>query len=492
MGVTKKLKSVEGAKPRSAGASSKTAEAPVVLERKASSQRRGQSSGNDAEKTLRAKILKERFVPETIAYLKENFGLDVQSPAFPVQALRDIGYGFVTQPLEAVLSPKGYDRDNRVEVDLPKIRTVSSFKFVLPQDNDFKPVAPSKDHGVFVQAFPCHDFIMKSSGSSVQEEQQGEQESQAKRNDIKFTNAQLLALEGVGIAGDRVFSGFNALSDEQLAAAYDGVPFEFEGCVKTAAGYMNVAGTATLKEGHDGVPVAVFEPNMPSERHENETLDLLTINKIGNLELDFFERSKMTGEVLKDSHGRPMINRAGRDILSYGISMEPVKGTVHSRIWDDVEKAMRHNNKTDMYQVAVVNGGLMAVKMLKVEEKDEKGEKIMVGSGKYAFAKYHYELDNVRINKDGTVRLSNGVNVSFASDEDALNYRKGKGAKVVGAVWTDYSKGGKGESRTYDAYIVPDPLRGGFARQFSPETSKMLMERDKPKVKKTQNFGVGF
>lgn len=488
MPVSKKLKT-ESKTATSRRAASKQAEATVVLEaKKTSNSRKGSSKDNDKEKAIRGKILSERFVPETVSYLKDNFGIDVQT--IPVQALYDIAHGNVTQPLEAVLSPRGFDRDAKTEVDLPKIRTVSSFLFILPSDNEYKPVAPDKKHPVYVQAFPCHEYVQKSDKAVSVET--ANVEDGLKRDDFKFTNAQVLALEGVGIAGDRLFGGFNALSVEQLQAARDGVPFEFDGVVKTLAGFINVAGTATLKENASGEPVVRFEPNGIPQRGENDTLDLLTVSKIGNLELDFYERSKMTGEILHDSQDRPMINKAGRDLLAYGITMEPVKGVIHLRTWDDAEKEWRSNNQTNFYQVSVVNGSLVPSKMVKVIEKDDNGKDIMIGSGKNAFAKYHYEVANARVNKDGTIRLANGVSGTFTSADDIQNYRMGKGAVVKDAVWKTRGKDGKEKSVTYDAYVVPDPLRGGFARQFSPDTSASLIERNKPKVKKTQNFGLGF
>lgn len=490
MAVTSKLKKSE-AKPQAAAAS-KIAEAPVIMdEKKAASRRKSRSlTENPSENALRAKILNESFIPETIAYLKDNFGLDVKSPAFPVQALYDIAHHNITQPLEAVITPKGYDRDEKIEVELPKIRTISSFRFVLPFDKDFKPVVPDKGHALFVQAFPCHEYLVKADKSEAVASQP--QENDEVRQNFQFTNAQLLALEGVGIAGDRLFGGFNALSIDQLVAIRDGVPFEFDGTVKTDAGYINVSGTATMKEGPDGRPVVSFVPNELQEKSAEETLDLLSINKLGNLELDFFERSKTTGDILKDTQGRPIINKAARDLLEYGISMEPVKGITHTRSWDDTERVMRYIHKTNYYQVAVVNGGLVADKMNRIVEKNEKGEDIMIGTGKKAFAKYHYEVANPRISKDGTVRLSNNAVGKFVSEADELSYRCGKGGAVEGATWKVFGKGKDVQTKSYVAFIVPDPLRGGFPKQFSPETSKILIEREKPKVKKTQNFGIGF
>ena len=88
--------------------------------------------------------------------------------------------------------------------------------------------------------------------------------------------------------------------------------------------------------------------------------------------------------------------------------------------------------------------------------------------------------------------------LQFKSPQDLENFKRGKGGVVEGATWQSYGeKGGKPKQVKYDAFVVPDNQRNGFAKAFSPSTSQKLIERQQqqiqPKVApKRQKFSMGF
>lgn len=455
-----------------------TEEKTAVFSRKGSTE-----SKKDAD--LRKKLVADHFVPETVDYLKENFGIDVTNPKVPVSVVYDIAHGNVTAPIKATITPLVYDAENKCEVEAAKIQTIGSFRFIFPHDEKtFKPIAPDKEHGIYVSSYPCHEYLTKSDGTAQAPEKAPSHEL---RN---FTDEEKRMLETIGIRSERLYYSktgyrFNALTNEQKYRIQNGLPFEMDGNVRTAAGYINIAGTAKLTA--SGV---LFEPTDVPVKGEDDVLDLLAISKIGNLELKF-EQIGEDGTVLKDAKGHPILSRAASDLLKYGIAMEPVKGFMHT-----YKKGGESVSIPGMYQVSVVNGGLKAdlMRQEKVLDLNSKGEPIMVRTKKgETFEKYHYEYycKEARITKDNEVRLPNGNCVKFASDEDRKNFQMGKGGKVIGAEWKDFS-GKDAKPVIYDAFVVPDNRRGGFAKQFSPTVSKALIERNAPKVKKVQNFSLGI
>jgi hypothetical protein len=196
-----------------------------------------------------------------------------------------------------------------------------------------------------------------------------------------------------------------------------------------------------------------------------------------------------------DVYDLPILNQAGKDLVNYGVSFEPVDGYLHKMEYDAREKRFKDVIQKDKYQVSVVNGGLCATKMRKVNDLDQDGKQIKTKFNGKEVDKYHYEATDVRINADGTVKVGN-QDLKFKTKQDLENYKRGKGGIVEGATWVSYGeKGAKAKQVKYDAYVVPDNQKNGFAKAFSPSTSQKLAERNQVKLtkapKRKQNFSLG-
>ena len=414
------------------------------------------------------------FHPEVVKFFGEKLGLNLDS--LKTATLYDILQGKLSEPLEIVVTPLAFDREADKRVEMPRIKSVSSIRVVLPMENG-KPVAPDKDHPVFIQTVPCRPFIEKS---EVPESSLGAGKPEVERELPTFTDAQLLALEGIGIDRSRMFGGFNHLTKEQKCDIAEGKPFMVDGAVKTEFGLVNVIGQGRLSTDKDGKAVAMFESTYPEARDASKVIDLMDARRVGTLELDFMRRNN-DGRVITNVNGAPILNEAGANIVNYGMAMEPVKGYIHKHEYDNKAKKFVDKVETGWYQVTAVNGNLFATRMKEVKVQGIDGAEIV-----------RTEIAQARV-KDGKVFVNGkpGEPLEFASDRDLTDFLAGRGGVVKNAVHHDFKLK---KDVTYDAFVVPDNTKAGFARQFTPETSKKLIERRDRKVTagKKQNFGIGM
>ena len=454
-------------------------QAPVQEEARqaAASTRAGQKPFD--EDAARSKYLSEKFHPKAVEFVKERFGLDLANPkAVSLSDLYDIAQGKVTRPMEIVVTPLAYDRAQRKDVEMPRIKSVASLRFVFPKE-DGKPVAPDmsdKKKRIFVATVPCRPMVERAEGfDSPQQAPAGEREL------VKFTPQQIQALEGIGINRDRLFGGFNGLSADQKADIAAGRKFEVDGAVRIGDGMMvNVIGEARLVPGEDGRVEARFMPAYPEERSAGLVPDLEAGRRQGVLELDFTLRTS-NGKAMTDVNGVPYLNDAAKNLIDYGMAMGPVVGYVHTRKQDEKTGEWKDRTERHNYEVTVVNGNLYATPMKEVPDLRPDGTQITYTdrSGKEK-VQTHPEVASAIV-KDGKVYV-NGQNgqkgkaLEFASPEDQKNYLLGKPAVVKDAVYHDFKS--KTE-KVYDGVAVCDNRSAGFGKVFTPSTSQALMEKMK-------------
>ncbi len=458
---------------------------------KAAEPKKAFANGSDEQK--RAELIEKGFHPTAVAFLKKELGIDLNS--LPLNTVYDIKAGRVTEPLTVRVTPLVYDRSTKTAKEMPPIQSVSSMRFVFPYDKNFNPVALDKEHKVFVASYPCHEYIQKAEPSLNVTAEENAPAAAVQKELPKFTQEQIMALEGIGINENRLYgSAFNALDVETKRDILDGNVFSVDGYVRTSFGVLNVSGVGKLVEGPDGTARAKFQAQEPVTLDKDSILDIASVRKMGNLELDFFERDA-NGKMKTDVYDLPILNQAGKDLVNYGVSFEPVDGYLHKMEYDAKERKFKDVVQKDKYQVSVVNGGLCATKMRKVNDLDQDGNQIKTKFNGKEVDKYHYEATDVRLNADGTVKVGN-QDLKFKTKQDLENYKRGKGGVVEGAKWLSYSeKGGKPKEVKYDAFIVPDNQKNGFAKAFSPSTSQKLIEKNQTKImkapKRKQNFSLG-
>lgn len=444
----------------------------------------------DAEK--KEELISKGFHPTAVKFLKDELGIDLAS--LPLSTVYDIKAGRVTEPLDVKVTPLVYDREKKELSSMPPILCTASLRFIFPYDKNFEPVALDKNHKVFVASYPCYEYAQKADPSELSSGPAVIDNTEKQKELPQFSAGQVMALEGIGINENRLYSSsFNSIDVETKRSILDGDVFDVCGYVKTSFGVLNVCGQGKLVQGANGTCRAQFKSNEPSVQGKNSILDIMAVRRIGNLEFDFFERDR-NGKVRTDVYDFPILNQAGKDLVNYGVSFEPVDGYLHKNVFDRSQNRYVDEVEKERYQVSVVNGGLCATKMQKVYDLDKEGNRIKTTYNGKEVDKYHYEVADARINSDGTVRVGQ-ENLKFKSEQDMLNYRKGLGGTVEDAKWLEYSaKGGKPKEIRFDAFIVPDNQKNGFAKVFSPATSKKLQERNAPKQKtgKKQNFSVGF
>lgn len=462
--------------------------APVVKQSRTVASKPTQMT--DAQK--KAEALKA-FLPENLKYIKDVFGLDLESKHVSAKVVADIAAGRVTDPVELVVRPLAYDKDKKETVEMPPIKVVASVKIVLPYERGtFKQVPHDDEHRVFFASYPCFDYLVKDNASEIEEQQVQEKQ---KLENVSFTKDQVKALEALGIREERLYPGYNSLSADVKAAIAAGQPFPVTGSVRISDGTsdskidVNLNGMAQMRTTSGGQVITKFEPQYPVEQGKNRVIDLLNIRRVGNIELDFFERTP-SGSVKTDVYNKPIINKAGKDVIRYGVAFGPVDGFIHKRTYDKKEHKFVDSVEKAKYQVSVVNGGLCISPMEKVFEKGQDGKPVMTKVNGKDVEKYHYEVRDARI-KDGKVYV-NGEYLEPASAKELENYKKGLGGVFKDAKWTEYKEGKKVVTK-YDAFVVPDNQKNGFAKSFSPTASaKIVSELDNKKVGKKQNFSMGF
>ena len=469
-------------------------QAPAANTAKARSARAAQDGGVDV-KASRAKVLQSRFCPEGVKYLKDVLGIDLNSRDVSLEDLYNIAEGRVTNPLEAVVTPLVYDTASKKVVESKPIKVISSFRIVMPYDRKtFKPIAPSAENRPFVASYPCFEYLQKAEPA----QKVAPQKAAAGSDEALpvFTEAQMQALEGIGIARERLYSGsFNALTVDEKRDILAGKVFDANGIVRIADGTgesrlsISVNGRARMNTHKDGSVTMSYESQYPVAMKANDIVDIRKVRRIGNLEIDFFERDTR-GKVKTDVYDNPVLNKAGKDLCRYGYCFGGVDGIIHERAFNKESRQWEDTTRKEKYQVSLVNGGLCVTRMQRVPDLDKDGEQLKTIIGGVEVDKFHYEVRDARVSADGTVRVGM-QSLKPASEKDLENYKRGLGGRFKDFVSEDKKTK---EKNTYDVFVIPDNRRGGFARAFSQKVSQELFERREEKAKATrkQDFSLGF
>lgn len=442
---------------------------------------------SDAKQRKRAL---DAFNPEVKKWLKDNLDINVEnSRQVSTADLFNMLQSKVTSPIEFVVTPLAYDRELKESVEMPKIKGVSSFRFAFPVE-DGKMVAPDDKHQIYVQNIPCRPQLEK--GDGIREGVPAAAPAAEEGKGPSFTEAQVMAAEGIGIARDRLYGGFNHLSMDDKKAIAAGETFDVDGAVRTSFGSVNVIGKGRLVTASDGSVSARFDSSRPEARQADLIVDLMAGRRQGMLELDLFQRDSQ-GRVITDVNRVPLMNRAAENLSRYGVAMEPVAGYVHTREYDKKEKKFVDRVQRHDYVVSVVNGNLFASRMKAVPDLNPDGTKVTYKdrNGKDV-ERTHPEVALSRV-KDGKVYIDGGAGkaLEFSSPKDEENFVRGRVAFVKGATYHDF-KANKDE--TYEAAVVADNRRAGFAKPFTPQTSRELKAKVEVKQnsRRKQNFGFGL
>ena len=456
----------------------KTKKVKTEAEQQAAKAEKAKSQSELRSDDIRAKALSS-FHPSVVDWFKEKLGVDLRSNQVSVSDLYKLGRGEFTSPVKVVVTPLVYDSSKKVNVSMPSIQSVVSIRASLPSYQG-KPVAIDDKHQPFIQTVACRPLVELAAPG--EEMSKGTEAAEDKR-ETKFTESQVMALEGIGITRERLYGGFNRLSRAEKLDILDGEVFAVEGSVKTDFGYVNVSGEARLQSGADGTAKAVFEPSYPDKRAEGLIVDIDRARVIGNLELDLFERTP-DNKLKTDANGDRILNQAGRNILDYGVSLEPVKGYLHKRTRSS-DGSWKDTVEVSHYTVRAINGSFFAQKLNEKEVLGEDGKKTGVT----------FELPNVRM-KDDKVYV-NGQNkpLAFASSADRESFLQGRGGVVEGATFVDFKTK---KSVVYDAFVFCN--ESGFAEKFSPATSEKIIASRKASETRKQSvstrrkvrFGVGL
>ncbi len=437
-------------------------------EKKVTSRRtNSQAPAKRSQEALKADEQRQKllsgFHPTVVDWFKEKLGVDLASNEFPLADLYKLQRGELTEPVKVVVTPLAYDVEGKKSVEMPRIASMVSLRAIFPMVNS-KMAGLDDKHKVFLQTVPCRPLVeLAAPGEAVRSERQ-----ESIDRDTTFSRAQTMALEGVGIVPERLFGGFNHLSRAEKAEILDGNVFSVDGAVKTDFGFVNVCGNARLVGDQ-----ASFEPNYPEKRVEGCVIDLESARIIGSLELDFFKRTP-DNRLMKDVNGNPILNRAGENILDYGVAMEPVKGFLHKRergkdgVWKDAVSIAYYNVKS-------LNGSLFAQKMVeKKVESQGKDETLM-------------EVPGIRL-KDGAVWVAGESKpLEFRSEKDKESFLQGKGGVVIGASYKDFKTQ---KTSVYDAFVVA--TESNFAQKFSPSATEKILSRREEREAKTTRRKVGF
>ena len=396
------------------------------------------------------------FDPSVLDWFKDKLNLDVAQ--MPIAEIWKLGRNELTSPQRLVVTPKAYDAESKTQVDMPPIQVIASIRAVLPSEKG-KPVALDSKHTVFLQTVPCTPYVELAKPGEAAEEV-----SAPARTDDRmpeFTESQKMALEGIGISRERLYDGYNHLSRQEKLDILDGEIFPVMGNVKTDFGFVNVSGEARLTTDADGKASVVFDPYYPEKRVEGMVIDIETARHIGMLELQLFERSG-DGKIKVDASGAPILNKAGENILSYGVALEPVEGRTFKRT-RDANGVWNTTYDSAMYNVFAVNGSLFAQRLSKKEILGEDGNKV--------------EMDvvpNARM-KDGKLFIIGEKEpLKVGSEADRVGLLTGRGGVVQGVTYKDYKSKG---NVTYDAFVYIN--ESGFGTKFSPATTEKFLKARK-------------
>ena len=401
---------------------------------------------------LREKALKG-FHPTVVDWLKDNLRLDLRSNSVPVADIYKLSRGEFAGPFSMVVTPKVYDASKKEAVDGTPLQVYDSLRVAVPMSYG-KPVAVDDDHKVYVQTVPCRPLVELAAPG---EDLGGEVSPIKDERETKFSESQLMALEGIGIGRDRLYGGFNHLSRQEKLDILDGEIFPVSGVVKTDFGIVNVNGQGRLITDGDTAR-AVFEPTYLEKRTKDLVVDLESARIVGTMEVDIYERTP-DGRRKKDVNGDFILNRAGENIRDFGASLEPVDVRLHKRVYDSKEKVWKDSHETNKAYVKVVNNSFYIMPLRENEAKE-------------------LELPVVRFMRDKEGELTDKLLVlgqkkplKVASKEDMENIRKGYGGVVCDVEY----KGKDGKMVKYDAFVHIG--ESGYGEKFSPASTEAILRR---------------
>ena len=471
------------------------ADAPVQQQAQAQAPSRGEQARDEVRRQKALDSLPKGYAE----FMKEKLGVDVNDRRQVSDSnLFDLIQGKVTSPMELIVTPLAYDREKGANVQMPKVKLMTSLRVEFPRDRDTRQFVPiDSEHPARVSTVPCLPYREKAEGYEADSPAQAPAAQRGAKEGPTFTETQLRALEGIGIDRNRLFAGPNPFNREEKEAIASGEKFFFTGAVNTDAGLLRVAGEGKLSGDR-----ALFETSYPEKRGENLVLDITEARKIdlvtkdegrAVLMLDFLERDAY-GRAKTDVNRQPKLNQAGTNLVQYGMAMEPVVGVIRYRAKNGEGKWEVKDGEPRHYQVTALNGSLHVTPMKEVKDLAPDGSVITYKDRKgNTVEQTHPEIYNPMV-KDGKVYVDGftakgASRVDFASKEDEANYRQGRAAVVKGHVFYDH---GAKKEVTYDAVVVADNRKAGFAHAFSPSVSKALREKLQPSkpVRKKQNFSL--
>ena len=471
------------------------ADAPVQQQAQAQAPSRGEQARDEVRRQKALDSLPKGYAE----FMKEKLGVDVNDRRQVSDSnLFDLIQGKVTSPMELIVTPLAYDREKGANVQMPKVKLMTSLRVEFPRDRDTRQFVPiDSEHPARVSTVPCLPYREKAEGYEADSPVQAPAAQRCAKEGPTFTETQLRALEGIGIDRNRLFAGPNPFNREEKEAIASGEKFFFTGAVNTDAGLLRVAGEGKLSGDR-----ALFETSYPEKRGENLVLDITEARKIdlvtkdegrAVLMLDFLERDAY-GRAKTDVNRQPKLNQAGTNLVQYGMAMEPVVGVIRYRAKNGEGKWEVKDGEPRHYQVTALNGSLHVTPMKEVKDLAPDGSVITYKDRKgNTVEQTHPEIYNPMV-KDGKVYVDGftakgASRVDFASKEDEANYRQGRAAVVKGHVFYDH---GAKKEVTYDAVVVADNRKAGFAHAFSPSVSKALREKLQPSkpVRKKQNFSL--
>lgn len=467
---------------------------------------RGKERGDvsPSQKELRGEAFRARLLgsmPEaSLDFLRDNLGLDLRSPEMSLDVLAAVRQGRVTPPVDVTLHTLVYDAEKKETVAGPDLKVNTALRVFMPGKKDAD-VSQDKTCGVHVSTIPCRPLVDKD---VLLNGCRGEEEPLGKGERIIFDEKVKRALEGVGIPRERYFAGPDSMDGALQKLIADGEKFPVDGAVRTVFGMMDICGEARVKVDAKGRMRVTFKSSVAEARAEGRVPDLdarvpysrpmmvfVRRDKDGalqicaaddkgarkvmsnpSLKLDLFELDEKGAYVLDRKKNRKP-TRAGEDLLFFGVSMDPVPGTIRHRIWDADKKKFVHLSEKAFFQVSVSNGSLCAERMESRQVLQEDGTKKEVPQVSARLE----DGDKVWVESEGRP-------LAFVSDRDRADFLAGRGGLVSGASYHDFKTS---KDETYKAWVVYDNL-SGMARKFTPITSRKLEgRREGKKIRKTSS-----
>lgn len=470
----------------------------VASSRKYVASSKGRRPAGKSDAAARAALLADDryFCPESLAYLKDVFGVDLSVPeskgGVPLRSVYDIAKRRVTEdPIDLVIKPLSKVDDDYYEMD--PIKTVACVKFVLPYNRTtYKPIPPSEDAPVMVETYPCYPYVMEGEPvaplflqSPKAAASDGEQLSESSEEGGLDTGAEMEPAEVsedgsskecvVMTEAQRQLVGvfcnlIQCMKDDKKRDVLAGKPFDVNGSVRVDDGfkdlYVRVNGVGQIKTNRDGVMYMDFRPVYPMKREKGMLPDVVNIRRVGNVTLDFFERYPGNNRIRTDVNHVPVLNQAGRDLVNHGVCFEPVRGRKDNRVYNPEIGKYVTKSTYGFYQVTLVNGGLCVTEMDMVEDLDQK-----TGA---PLGTTHPELHMPFIAPDGRLNFEHQI-LEPANPIEAEKYRRGYGGIYKDFKFVDYKRGKK--EYVYDAIVYADNRRNGFPHACDPQTSQEIIER---------------